>query len=98
MQPAGHPYLLEEPEKLGGPFTFSVVVHVAIIALFFTAVIFKQPSLQLGAQTQGMGVTVTAVKTIPIPRKSGQVNPLANDTESVVPQEPVKLKDQHKPE
>ena len=32
------------------------------------------------------------VKTIPIPRREGPVNPLANDTTSIVPQAPAPVK------
>jgi TonB family protein len=97
MQPSGHPYLLDEPERLRGPFAIALVLHAGVIALFVAVAVLKPPSLQMGEQTQGMGVAVTAVKTIPLPRKQGQVNPLANDTESVVPQEPLKIKEQRLP-
>jgi protein TonB len=100
MQPsaAGHPDPLDERERLGGPFALSIVVHGALVALLVVGVVFKKPSLNMGSQTQGMGVAITAVKSIPIPAKEGQINHLANDTESVVPQEPLKLKEQHAPE
>jgi protein TonB len=98
MRPAGHPYLLEEPERLRGAFTIALLAHAGVIALLVAAAFIKGPSLQMGEQTQGMGVTVTAVHTIPIPRKQGQVNPLANDTESVVPQEPITVKEDRRPQ
>lgn len=96
--PAGHPDLFDQPERLGGAFTVSILVHASLVALLVTGAIFKKPSLQMGEQTQGMGVAVTAVKSIPIPAREGPVNRLANDTESVVPQEPLKLDRQRAPE
>lgn len=84
---------------LGLPLIVSLAVHAAIAAaILFTA--FFRPSREpfMGERTTGAGVAVTAVKTIPIPQKSGQINHLANDTESTVPQEPLKVKQLRPPE
>ena len=56
---------------------------------------FQKRAIPMGVESPGMGVTVNVVSKIPIPRKEGQVNHVANDTESVVPQEqPLKLREQ----
>jgi protein TonB len=101
MRPAAvaHYTPLDEPEHLGRPFAFAVLFHVALVAaLTLTAVITRNRTPFLGEQNPGAGVAVTAVKTIPIQQRQGQTNPLANATESVAPQEPLKLKDQRPPE
>ena len=90
---------LDEPERLGRPFAFAVVFHAALlIALTVSAVIKHDRTPFLGDQNPGAGVAITAVKTIPIQARRGQTNPLANETESVVPQEPVKVKELKPPE
>ncbi len=98
MQPSapGHLDPLGPPERLGKSFTLSIVVHAALAAsLLLTAVFHADRKPFMGQQNVGAGVEVTAVKKIPIPSKQGQVNHLANDTESVVPQERVlKLREQ----
>jgi TonB family protein len=93
---AGHPDLFEEPERLRGPFAIAILMHVSVIVALVSGALLTKP-LQMGEQTQGMGVAVTAVKTIPLPAKQGHINPVANDTESVVPQEPLKLEKQRAP-
>jgi protein TonB len=98
MQPAspGHLDPFGQPERLGKPFTFSLVFHAALIGSLLVSAFFQSSSKPfMGDEHPGAGVQVTAVKTIPIPSKQGQINHLANDTESVVPQEkPLKLRDQ----
>jgi TonB family protein len=98
MRPAAasHVNLLEEPEHLGAPFVFSVLFHAGIVALMIgiTAIEMKRNSELMGDLHPGAGVAITAVKTIPIQRKQGEINRLANDTETIVPQAPLKLREQ----
>ena len=97
MQPVhpGHPSPLDESDRLGRPLTISLAVHLALAGLLLLGAVIKRQSTPMGVESPGMGVAVTAVKTIPIPRKDGQINHLANDTDSVVPQERVlKLREQ----
>ncbi len=93
---AGHLDPFGPPERLGKPFAISLVFHAALIAALLLGAVFhtdRKPFM--GAPDTGAGVEVTAVRKIPIPAKQGQINHLANDTESVVPQEkPLKLRDQ----
>jgi protein TonB len=95
--PVSHPNPLEEPEHLAKPLTVSIVFHAALVgALLVTAIINANRKPFMGVERPGAGVAVNAVKTIPIVRKEGRTNPLANDTTSIVPQQPlVKLSEQH---
>ncbi len=95
----GHPDPLESSDRLGRPLTVSLVFHAGIAAaLLLTALRGRSREPFMGSPNTGAGVAVTAVKTIPIPQKDGRVNHLANATESVVPQAPLKLKEQRRPE
>ncbi len=94
----GHLDPLDEPERLGRSFTISLVFHAAMGALLlFGAVLHVTKQPFMGSPNVGGGVEVTAVRKIPIPEKAGQINHLANNTESVVPQEPLKLREQRPP-
>jgi protein TonB len=100
MRPAtpDHFSPLDEPEHLGRPFAFAVVFHAGLVAvLTLTALIHHESKPFMGSDHSGAGVAVTAVKTIPLPSRQGLKNPLANATDSVVPQEPVKVKEQKPP-
>lgn len=83
--------ILDERESLRGPFFQSILLHAAIAGALVISTITYQHSRQVwgSAMTQaGNAVPVTAVKTIPLPSRTGPVNPVANDTESQVPQPP----------
>ncbi|MCU1260246.1 MAG: TonB family protein [Bryobacterales bacterium] len=89
-----HPDLFDSREPLGKPFAGSLAMHAAMGgALLF--VWFFHPSVEtFGDKQQSSGsVGVSVVKTIPIPAKEGRVNPVANDTQSIVPQAPPKKKE-----
>ncbi|HEX5227081.1 MAG TPA: TonB family protein [Bryobacteraceae bacterium] len=86
-----HIDILDERDSLGGPFVQSVLLHAAIVGALIVASIQFQHSRQVwGSPNTGAGdaVSVNAVKTIPLPSRAGQINPVANDTESLVPQAP----------
>ena len=89
-----HPDLFDNREPLGKPFATSVAVHAALASAFLYALVFHPKAELFGDKQQSSGaVGVSVVKTIPIPAKQGRVNPLANDTQSVVPQAPPKKKE-----
>jgi TonB family protein len=84
--------ILEQRESFKGPFAQSVLVHAAVAgALVLSTMSFEHSHQTWGfASTQnGNAVPVTAVKTIPLPSRPGPVNPVANDTDQLVPQKPV---------
>src|SRR5581483_9389188 len=80
------------PDRLGRFFAGSVVTHAAIAGLFLVSG-FLPHSETWGEQHSSSGsVGVGIVKTIPIPRREGPTNPLANDSKSTTPQEPAPVK------
>jgi protein TonB len=95
-----HTDILDQQERLKGPFMGSIVLHVSVVAVTLGAawVQARKPHEQWGAINGGGfgSVTVNPVARIPLPTQSGPVNPVANDTESRVPTPPPKAKAQAK--
>src|SRR5215472_16160015 len=86
-----HADILEQQDSLRGTFAQSLRLHAAIAGLLVVSSISYQRSFQSWGDVNtkaGDAVPVTAVKTIPLPSRAGLVNPVANDTESQVPQPP----------
>jgi len=93
--------ILDQPERLRGAFWCSVVLHAGMIGVFVGATIiqpFGGKVIRLGDPNGGGfgSVAVNAVPSIPIPSRSTITNPVANDTESQVPQAPSKAKPEPK--
>jgi TonB family protein len=87
MQP--HADILDQQESLGGPFVQSVLLHAAIAGALIISSISLQHSRQVWGSantSSGTAVAINSVKTIPLPSRAGKINPVANDTESLVPQ------------
>src|SRR5579863_10037951 len=85
-----HVDILDERDSLGGPFVQSVLLHAAVAGALIVSSIQFQHSRQVWGSTNtgaGTAVAINSVKTIPLPARTGQVNPVANDTDSQVPQE-----------
>src|SRR5579863_1017066 len=85
-----HIDILDERDSLGGPFVQSVVLHVAVAgALVISSISFEHSRQVWGSTNTGAGtaVAINSVKTIPLPSRAGKINPVANDTDSQVPQE-----------
>ena len=92
---AGHADILDQPEPLGRSFVFAIVLHVSVAAavLGLNVVGHRKPEMWGDPHGGGIGsVTVTPVAKIPLPSRGGLVNPVANDTESRVPEPPEKAK------
>jgi len=86
-----HADILEQQDSLSGPFVQSVLLHAAIaVALVISSISFQHSRQMWGSTNTGAGtaVAINSVKTIPLPSRTGIVNPVANDTESQVPQAP----------
>jgi protein TonB len=86
-----HADILEQKDSLRGPLLQSVLLHGALAGAFIVASINYQHSREVwgSANTSaGTAVAVNSVKTIPLPSRAGIKNPVANDTESQVPQAP----------
>jgi len=86
-----HADILDQQESLGGPFVQSVLLHAAIAGALILSTISYQHSRQVWGSANtaaGTAVAINSVKTIPLPSRAGKINPVANDTESQVPQAP----------
>ncbi|MCL5744483.1 MAG: TonB family protein [Acidobacteria bacterium] len=87
-----HVDILEQSESLRRPLVASAAAHAAFFAsiLIYSSmghgrgIVWGDPHALGG----GSSVGVTAVSQIPLPYRSGALNPLANDTQSRVPQPP----------
>jgi len=83
MQPGFYP---TEHEPTGKAFAGSLITHGAVVGLLVLSGVFHFANNNFGSPHASSGaVGVDLVKSIPIPRKEGPVNPLANDSTSVVP-------------
>ncbi|MBZ5605412.1 MAG: TonB family protein [Acidobacteriia bacterium] len=91
-----HADILDTPESLRGSFIAAISLHVSILLAFALYGWLSQPGEKFGDNNpSGGAVAVEMADSIPIPHQ-GAVNPVANDTESQVPQTPEKAKDQEK--
>jgi periplasmic protein TonB len=91
---------LDEQERLRGPLLGSLALHGGMIAAF-VALTVLQPFGRVehwGDPNGGRfgAVAINAVPTIPLPNRTSVQNPVANNTESQVPQAPSKPKPQPK--
>jgi protein TonB len=96
MQPHFYPR-----DSTGKAFAGSVVTHGIAIGLLIASGFWNLTNNHFGSPTASTGaIGVDLVKTIPIPRREGPLNPLANDTKSIAPQapSPVKLQKEVKAE
>jgi len=86
-----HADILDQRDSLGGPFIQSVLLHAAIAgALILSSISFEHSHQVWGSANTSAGnaVAINSVKSIPLPSRAGRINPVANDTESQVPQAP----------
>jgi protein TonB len=86
-----HTYYQRDP--IGKSFAGSLFTHAALACAIVFSGYLNFSKDTFGTQHPSSGsVGVGIVKTIPIPRRAAPVNPLANDTKSVVPQQPAPVK------
>jgi len=86
-----HADILDQQESLGGPFVQSIVLHVAVAGALIVSTLSFQHSHEVWGSSNtsaGTAVAINSVKSIPLPSRAGIKNPVANDTESQVPQAP----------
>ena len=86
-----HADILDDQESLRKPFVASVAFHVSVFALLFGWTTYSSANkIVLGTPTPGFGnsVSVDSVRALPLPQRRGPRNPVANDTENLVPQHP----------
>jgi protein TonB len=83
--------ILDERDPLAVPFMGSLVVHGCVLAVFFLSWFWlKQSPDSLGEPNPsgGTAYAVSPTKSIPIPQREAPLNPVAHDTESLVPTAP----------
>jgi protein TonB len=84
---------MPQHDPLGKYLAGSLGVHAAIVAALVVSGVWKFTQNTWGSERSSTGsVGVTMVSNIPIPRKEAPENPLANDSESNVPQAPAPVK------
>jgi periplasmic protein TonB len=82
-----HPDILDERDPLGRPVAFAVALHVAVLASLSLYNWIGSRTESFGSKDAGGGsIGIQAVDSIPLPH-TGMANPVANDTESQVPQD-----------
>src|SRR5579871_5756460 len=83
-----HVDVLDEQESLRAPFLGSIALHATVAGLLVLSTLnFERSQPTWGGATHaGDAVPVSVFNHIPLPSKSGHPNPVANDTESQVPQ------------
>jgi periplasmic protein TonB len=89
---SAHADILDAPEPLGKWLAGSVALHLSLGAAFLVFTwVENRPRAQFGDINGGRvgSVAVNVVSKIPIPSRSGPVNPVANDTQSAVPTPPL---------
>lgn len=79
---------LDETEPLGKSFFASIALHAGVAALLVTGSFIQGHPERWGDKESLGGSPVVKVNGIPMIPRSGTVNPVANDTESQVPQAP----------
>jgi protein TonB len=87
--------MLDQPERLARPFWGSVILHVSVVAVLLYTWVAGKSSTPLFGDPHGGGfgsVAVTPVASIKLPSHDAPPNPVANDTQSHVPEPPAKKK------
>src|SRR5450432_2523481 len=86
-----HADILDQADSLNKPLVGSFALHAAVFGtLVLWGTVLSGPHETWGdANSGGPGsVSINVVNKIPLPSRSGIVNPLANPTESAVPTPP----------
>ncbi len=88
---SNHIDILEERDSLRGPLFGSLALHVTVFVLIAVQALVGRRSREPWGHPDSLGgstVGITAVSQIPLPSRGGLPNPLANDTESSIPEPP----------
>jgi periplasmic protein TonB len=94
-------YILDERDKMRRPLAGSLALHALVCAVVISAPLIGRMGRRepWGDPNAGVGgsVMVNVVRgQIPLPARSGPVNPLASDSQSMVPTPPPKAKPERK--
>jgi len=86
-----HLDILDQSDSLRKPFLISALFHLSVAALLLISTYTLNRNREVWGSSNvkaGDAVAVNSVKTIPLPSRQGPINPVANDTQSQVPQQP----------
>ena len=92
-----HADILDQRDSLTGAFTGAVLLHGALIGGLATYGLLRGRVEPFGAPNAGGAIGIEVASSIPLPHR-GMPNPVANPSESEVPQTPLKEKDRVKQE
>ena len=93
-----HADILDQQDSLRGPFLGAVGLHVTVVTGVAIYGWMAAHTESFGAKDAGGGaIGIEAVESIPLQHR-GMPNPLANDTQSEVPQQPAKPLERQKEE
>ncbi|MCX6625343.1 MAG: TonB family protein [Acidobacteria bacterium] len=86
--------IFDQRDSMRSPFLFSVLFHVGVcgLALFYGWVAMRHGTDWGDPNASGGSIGITPVSKIPLPANAGRTNPVANDTDSNVPQRPPEKK------
>lgn len=90
---APHVDILDETESLRKPFLGSAALHGALLATILLSQLIHPGRREPWGDPNSLGggsIGINVVSQVPLPSRGGIVNPVANDTESQVPQPPPK--------
>jgi protein TonB len=96
---APHVDILEQADSLHKPLLGSVALHGAVFATLLLWGVAASGHRDMWGDVNSGGpgsIAINVVNKIPLPSRSGVVNPLANDTESAVPTPPPAAKPQRR--
>jgi len=90
---ATHSDIMDQRDPLGKPFLTSLTFHAVLFGSLAALTFVSGTTEHLGdPKSMGGGsVAITPVSKIPLPSREGRVNPVANDTHSVIPAKPDKV-------
>ncbi|HTX36211.1 MAG TPA: TonB C-terminal domain-containing protein [Bryobacteraceae bacterium] len=86
---SSHADILDQKEPLGRSFAGSLILHVSVAAAIIGYGALRSPTIENWGDPNGGGmgsVAVNVVPTIRLPSTTGPKNPVANDTESHIPE------------
>jgi periplasmic protein TonB len=97
---AQHVDILDQRDPLAFPVIGSLLLHLGIAALLFFGWFWmnrNRENLGDAHPAGGPAYAVSAVHNIPIPQRDAPPNPVANDTQSMVPTAPAKQEEEKLP-
>ncbi len=90
---SGHLDVLDERDPVALPFFGAILLHVGVIAVLFVGWFWMNRARETFGEAHpagGPAYSVSSVHNIPIPQREAPPNPVANDTQSMVPSAPSK--------